>query len=162
MNLPRTPGIFVILASFVIAFMLTILPLPSWAAWLRPEWVVLTLLYWVIALPHRIGLGIAWLLGLFLDALQHTLLGEHALAMVVITFIALKIHRQFRFFPLWQQAFSIMLLLAIYQFLRFWIQGIIGQLGEGWLYWLPVVTSGLLWPLVPYLLRENRQQLRLF
>ena len=72
----RLTGLFWISLSIIIALMLTILPLPLWAAWFRPEWLVLVAIYWSIALPHRFNIGVAWLLGLLLDALSGTILGD--------------------------------------------------------------------------------------
>jgi rod shape-determining protein MreD len=154
-----TSNVLIIVLSMLAALILDVIPLPHWLMGLRPEWVALVLLFWVLTLPHHVKLGIAWIAGLMLDALQNTLLGEHALAMVIITYLAFKIHQQFRFFPPWQQAFTIMLLIAIFQFLRFWVQGIIGQLGAGWFYWLPVFTSGLLWPSITHLLCKFNRKL---
>ncbi len=157
----RASSFFVILISLVIALILSSIPLPDWAKYLRPEWVMMVLLYWVIALPHRVGLGTAWILGLVLDTLQNTLLGEHAAALLITTYIGLRMHQQIRLFPPWQQAFSVMLLTALYQFLLFWVQGIAGQLSAGWLYWLPVFTSMIIWPWLFELLRACRRKFKI-
>ncbi len=58
-----------ILASFVLAMMLAIIPLPDSVRLLRPDWVSLVLVYWCMAVPERIGVGSGWIVGLFLDAL---------------------------------------------------------------------------------------------
>ena len=67
----------VIPISFVLALILGLLPMPAWFENARPEWVALVLIFWVIAMPQRINVGIAWMLGLLLDGFNDTLLGEH-------------------------------------------------------------------------------------
>ena len=78
----------------IIALMLTMAPLPDWAAAFRPNWVALTLLYWAMTLPHNYSVGTAWIVGLVLDVAQGTLLGQHALALCFIVFVTVKFHLQ--------------------------------------------------------------------
>lgn len=152
-------SIFIILSSFFVAFVLTIIKLPVWADYLRPAWIPLLICYWVLALPHQMGITAAWFCGLLLDALNNTLLGEHALGLIIIAYFILKFHRQIRVFPVWQQACIIMLMIILYQFTLFWIQGLIGQPTGGWLFWLPAASSALFWPIIIYLLRSWQQRL---
>lgn len=151
----------VIPLSFVIAFMLTLMPLPDWAIPFRPAWLALVLIYWVMALPQRVGLGTAWILGLLLDVSQGALLGQHALGLTVIAFITLKFYQRIRVFPLWQQGISIMLILVVYSILIYWIYGVTGHPPGTWMYWMPVITSGLLWPWIFVLLRDVRRRCKL-
>src|SRR5690606_27167374 len=76
-----------IILSFAVAFMLTAVPLPEWAASWRPAWVAMVLIYWCMALPERVGIGAAWCLGLLLDVQQGTLLGQHALGLALIAWL---------------------------------------------------------------------------
>lgn len=147
--------------SFFTGFILTIIKLPTWADYLRPAWLPLILCYWVLAVPHHIGITTAWLSGLILDALNNTLLGEHAFGMIITAYLVLKLHRQIRVFPVWQQALTIMLLIALYQFTLFWIQGIIGQPTGGGLFWVPAATSMVFWPIIVSLHRSWRQRFRI-
>ena len=86
---PGGHGRLVIVVTLCIAMLLTILPMPDWARPFRPQWVTLVLLYWAIALPHRIGVGSGFLVGIVLDVLTGTLLGQHALGLTIVTFIAI-------------------------------------------------------------------------
>ena len=70
----------VILLTFVIALLLTVIPLPDWARYLRPDWVGLVLIYWCMALPERVGVTTGWFMGLLVDLLTGTVLGQHALS----------------------------------------------------------------------------------
>lgn len=158
---PWQKGDSIILASIIFAFILTIFPLPDWLALLRPEWVALTLLYWCMALPQRIGIGTAWTTGLFLDVLRDGLLGQQALSLSIIVFITLTMYRRIRVAPLWQQAFSILVLILLHQLLILWIKGITGRPPSSWTYWLPSLTSMLIWPLVFMGLRELRRNFRI-
>ncbi len=147
--------------TMLVAFMLAMMPLPEWALSLRPEWVPLVLMYWVMALPQRVGLGSAWFLGLLLDVAKGSLLGQNALALVVVAFIMIKLYQRIRVFPLWQQGVSIGLLMGIYLTLVYWIHGISGQPPGTWLFWLPVLTSAVIWPWIFIILRDLRRRCKL-
>jgi rod shape-determining protein MreD len=155
MMLLRRSG-WIIIISFIVAFTLAIVPLPEWVDRFRPDWLSLLLIYWCMALPHRVGIGTGWLLGLFLDASKGTLLGQHALALAVVAFIILKIYRRIRIFPLWQQAISVLLLLLVEHMLVLWINGIIGYPPQNGWYLAPAVGGMLLWPWIFILLRDLR------
>jgi len=150
-------GGWVIILTFVISFILTIMPMPQVAIHLRPEWSALVLLYWCMALPQRIGVGTGWIVGLLLDVLKGSLLGQHALALAVIAYLILNLHQRVRLFPLWQQAVVVMMLLNLSQLLLLWFDGITGQPAKGLQYWLPPLVAMLIWPGVFMLLRGIRR-----
>jgi rod shape-determining protein MreD len=156
----RISFIGTITITFVIAFILTILPLPQWAQWFRPDWVMLGLIYWTMMLPERFGLGCAFIIGLLLDTLHGALLGQYALVAVVISFLTCKLHYQLRSFPLWQQTFIIFLLLSIGDGLLVWIDGIRGEIVVKPQYWIPALTSALIWPWIFILLGEYQKRFR--
>lgn len=141
-----------ILACLVAALMLAIVPLPEWASPYRPDWVVLTLIYWSIALPRGYSVGTAWLLGILLDIAHGTLLGQHALALALVTYVTVKFHLQLRVFPVSQMTATVLALLALYQFVLFWINGIAGIYPDAVVYWGPVISGTLLWPVVSLVL----------
>ncbi|MGD8514265.1 MAG: rod shape-determining protein MreD [Granulosicoccaceae bacterium] len=150
-------GGIIIIASLLVAMLLVALPLPEWAQRFRPEWVALVMIYWCLAVPHRFGIGWSWCAGLFVDVLTGSLLGQHALAYAVVAYIVLKLHRRLRVFPVWQQALSVLVLVLLAQMLVLWVKGAIGQPPNSWTYWLPSVTSTLLWPWVYLVLRDLRR-----
>ena len=147
-----------VLLSLLAAFALTIVPLPNAIAPARPEWVLLVLVYWGMAFPRRVGILVAFLAGLFLDVLQHQLLGQNALAMALAMFIVLQIYPRMRVHPLWQQAVVVAFLVGLTRLLNIWIQGAIGFPPGSGLYWSPILTSALLWPLVYHILRDARRR----
>ncbi len=153
----RNRGTLAIALTFFVALVLTVVPMPSPLAPLRPEWAALTLLYWVMALPQRIGVGAAWGLGLLLDVLKGAVLGQHALALALVVYLTLRVHRQLRVYPVWQQALAIGALVLLNQMVVAWINGIIGIESGGWGYWLPSLSSALLWPWMYIILRDFRR-----
>jgi len=151
-------GYTAIVLSFVVALMLTALPMPAWAALWRPAWVALVLVYWCMAAPRYAGIMMGWVLGLFLDVLAGTLLGQHALALAVVAFIVHRFHRQVRVLPFWQQGVSVFGLVFLYQVLILWITGIRGMPVLASAYWSSPLVSMLLWPWVFIVLRDVRRR----
>jgi rod shape-determining protein MreD len=142
-----------ILITLLVAFILTLLPMPGWAVWLTPSWVLMVLIYWAMSAPDRVNVGVAWIVGIFLDVLEGTLLGEHAFALTMIVYLVVRMSSRLRMFPLIQQGLSIFLLVLLYQFILFCIQGFLGALPSSWLYWFSSLTSMLLWPWVYSIMR---------
>lgn len=158
--LAQRHGGAIIFLSLTVALLLTIVPLPENLRLLRPDWVLLVLIYWAMALPHRVGVGIAWIMGLINDVLTGMLLGQHALAYCLVIFLTLKLHQRLRLYPLWQQAQSILILLTLGQLILLWINGMIGRPLHSWLYWAPSVLGALLWPVLFVFLRGLRRAFR--
>lgn len=137
-----------VIASVIVAMMLAIAPLPEALEPFRPDWVALTLIYWAMNLPRSFGVGFAWITGLVLDVAQGTLLAQHALSLSLIIYLTAKFHLQLRVFPVLQMAATAFALLSVYRFVLFWINGVAGIAAPAVTYWGPIVTSGMLWPLV--------------
>ncbi len=160
MTLAPRRATWVIAASFAAALALAIVPLPEWAAPFRPDWAALVLVYWALALPHRVAVGTGWLVGLLLDVLRGAILGQHALALAVVAYLAVRLHQRLRVFPLWQQALAVLLLLALDQLIVAWIDGIAGLPGGDWRQFGAALTGMLLWPWVFASLRGLRRRYR--
>lgn len=137
-----------VVATALLALILTIVPLPSAIGWLRPDWLLLVVIYWSLARPRFAGLLFAWLCGMVIDVVSGTVLGEHAFAFLLIGFLTHRLQLQMRIFPIWQQAFVVLLMLLIYQFLLFWIDGVTGQAAMTWQRWFPGLVGAAIWPLV--------------
>ncbi|MFK5986226.1 MAG: rod shape-determining protein MreD [Pseudomonadota bacterium] len=150
-------GGLIILFSFAIAGILAIIPMPDQLAIMRPQWVSLVLIFWCMMLPHRIGVFIGWTVGLFLDILYGTLLGQYALTLSVVAFLSYKFQTRLRLYPVLQQAMIILLLIALQQMMVLWIKGISGDVPKNVTYWLPSLTSTLVWPVVVVVLHKVRQ-----
>lgn len=155
-------GITVIVLSFVVAMMLAVISMPTFVpvelGYLRPEWVVLTLIYWVIALPQRIGIAVAWVVGLSVDVLLGSLLGQHALAFIIVAYIASSIYQRLRMFAIWQQSLIIFAIVGLNQLINFWIESITTMTEWSMWYLFPSVVSAFLWPWVFLILRYFRRR----
>jgi rod shape-determining protein MreD len=137
-----------VLSCIVASLMLAIAPMPAWAESFRPDWVPLTLIFWSMLLPRTYSIGWAWVIGLILDVAQGTLFGQHALALCLVIYITVKFHLQIRVFPMLQMTATVFALLALYQFVLFWINGVAGINAPAVAYWGPIVTGTLIWPLL--------------
>jgi len=140
------------------AFMLAIMPLPDWAVEFRPDWVTLVLIYWAMAAPTRIGVTVAWFTGLLLDVSYGTLMGQHAVGMVLVIYVIHIQHQRLRVASLLQQAIVIFVLLLVKQLLALWVDGMLGRAPHSWLYFMPTITSALLWPWTYLILRDLRRK----
>ena len=151
----------VLLFSLLLGFFLELLPAPSWANWFKPEWLLLVVLFWIMYAPNKFNVTFAWILGLLLDVMKGTLLGEHALAMLITSFLFLKLQRRFKLYPIWQQCLFVLLFVFGYQFTIFIVQGAIAQLPGSYLFWGTCLTSMIIWPWIYVLLRDwNKRFIR--
>lgn len=135
-----------ILLSLLFAMMLAVLPLPEAFVALRPAWVLLVVIFWVMLNPHRVSLGFAWCCGLMLDVLTDTMLGMHALSFTLVAYFVAKWSVRLKLFPIWQQAWFIFLFLLLNQVFLFIPQALIGNSQVAFLYWLSPLLGMLLWP----------------
>ena len=151
---------WLIVASFFCALVLAVLPMPAWLTWGRPEWVALVLVYWVIALPHRVGLVTALGLGLLLDIVEGAVLGQNAFALVVLALLSLLLYQRLRVFSVIQQSAVVFVLVGINQMICQWVQNLEGAGAITLLFLLPAFSSALVWPFVLHLLRGLRRSFR--
>ena len=135
-----------VIATLLVGLMLTIMPLPESAESFRPDWMALLIIFWAMQLPRTWSIGTAWFIGIILDVSYGTLLGQHALALCVLAFITVRFHLLMRVFPLSQLSATVFALLALYQFLLFWINGVAGVTAQAVDYWGPVIAGTLVWP----------------
>ncbi len=148
----------VIYLSLVVGLTLMILPLPDWVQSYRPNWVALILIYWSMALPKRVGLWFALFTGLLVDTLHGSLLGQNALALVIIIFINLNLYQRIRVLSLPQQSFYVFSLLFISQGIIAWVEGIMGRPSTLAAFLGAPVIGMLIWPWVFVILRDIRRK----
>jgi len=148
----------IVLPTLIAALMLNMWPLPDWLEHARPEWVVLVLIYWALAMPEQIGVTVAWFVGLLLDVTQGAIIGQHAVGLVLVVFVINTQYQRIRVFSLAQQALVVMLLLLIKQVLVLWVSGMVGQAPDIGLYFLPALTGAILWPWLFIILRDLRRR----
>jgi rod shape-determining protein MreD len=150
-------GYWIILLSLLSAAVLAILPLTRDLSWWRPEWPLLVLVYWTIALPHRVGLFTALTVGLVLDVLEGALIGQNMLALGFVVTIVQLMYQRLRLFTLPQQAAMLFVLVGIHQLIVQWVQSLQGAGASSFAFLLPALSSALLWPLLMPLLRGLRR-----
>ena len=154
----RIVGRLPVIVTIVVALMLMVVPLPDWVEVFRPDWVALILIYWAMMLPRTWSVGSAWITGLVLDVAQGTILGQHALALCFIVFVTVRVHLLMRVFPMSQMTATVFALLALYQFILFWINGVAGVPSPAISYWAPVIGGAIMWPAVSMLLNSARRR----
>ena len=141
---------------------LVIIPMPQFfpseLGFLRPDWVAMVLVYWTIALPHRVGIPTAWLAGIGVDVLLGSLIGQHGLSYVLIAYVAGSLYQRVRMFSVWQQAIILFAFLGLNQLIGFWIDSIVGVANWSLWYFLPAVSGAFLWPSVFLILRYLRRR----
>lgn len=147
-------GSWAILVSLVVALFLTVLPMPVWAEELRPQWMAMTVIFWALAAPERFGVFSAFGAGLLLDVASGTLLGQHALGLSVVAYVAVELHRRVLAYPLWQQAVFVWVLLLVKRLLSLWVLGATGQPTPTLVFWAPTFLGLLLWPWIYVVLRD--------
>jgi rod shape-determining protein MreD len=147
--------------SLALALLLSVAPLPSFMEIGRPLWLALFLTYWTLALPHRIGMTSAWLLGLAQDVLYGTLLGQNALILTFIVFLVLSLHQRLRMFPVWQQSLVLLVVFGLAQLVQLWLNALTGNRPPTLAFVLPALVSALLWPWVFAVLRSLHLRLNL-
>ena len=143
--------------SLIVAFMLASVPLPAWANDWRPAWVALVIFYWCLAIPERFGVLTAWLVGVLLDAMHGSILGQHALGLGFVAYIALLYHQRIRIFPMVQQAVVVGSLIFLYLAWMLICYNVLGSRHYSAAYLLGAATSALLWPWLYVLLRDLRR-----
>ncbi len=142
--LPVRP-LYVVL-TLVAALLLDLMPLTGWVLVLRPDFVALTLLYWGIHQPRKVGFLPAWLLGLAVDVAEGSLLGQHALAYSVMMFSAIALHRRVAMFDVRHQMLHVLVILLLMQVIVLVVRVAAGGEYPGWWYLVPSVIGALLWP----------------
>ena len=154
-------GGFMVVVTVLVALLLQILPLPAQFASFRPDWVVACLVYWSMALPHRINIGTAFVVGLLLDILLGSTMGVRALALSLVAYLVAVNFTRLRNFSLWQQAIIVGLLTLLSKLVIYWVEYVLNgaQMVPGYLD--PVFSTAVIWPWVFLLLRKIRRRFRM-
>jgi rod shape-determining protein MreD len=155
MNLSKT----LIPTSIIIAFVLQIMPMPLAIDIYRPDWLLLILCYWTMALPNRVGVGVTAICGITLDILYGTSLGVHSFAMAVPVYLVAANYQRFRNYSVVQQAIMIFIISMIYHMLVYWLQYWLTGVQFRFEFLWPVMSSVFLWPWLFWLLRRYRRLL---
>lgn len=141
-----------VLSSFAIALILNFIPLQTLVLTIRPDFAALAILFWSINQPQRLGMTIAFCMGLMMDVHNASLLGHHALVYCMVTYVASFFRRRLTLFSLAQQAPQIGLILIFMQGLLVLIALLIGSSFPGWHFFLAALSGALAWPMLSFAL----------
>ena len=133
---------------------------PQWLGWLRPAWVVLVLFFWVLEVPHRVGLISAWAVGLLLDVLQADLLGLNGMVLAGVTYFTWKFNERIRMYSVLQQCSVVFAMVSGGELLRMLVQDFAFDRGFSWGPVSVAAVSAVLWPFVYLMLLKLRRQFR--
>ncbi|MDQ7090899.1 MAG: rod shape-determining protein MreD [Methylococcales bacterium] len=153
-----------LILTLVLAMCLRVAPFPQVINHLNPDWVLLILIYWSLALPYQQGIVNAWFTGLLTDVLIGGPLGEHALIYVLVIYVCILLHKRLRQFPLFQQMAFIFSCLLVARVMVFWIGSMQGTIQiesilsresrqivirhSSLSFWLSILTGTLVWPFI--------------
>ncbi|TKB55981.1 rod shape-determining protein MreD [Ferrimonas aestuarii] len=147
----------VIWISLLVALFLQIMPLPQAVSSWRPDWVLLALAYWTMALPNRVGVLTAFLMGLFLDVLLGATMGVRSLALSVAIYLVAIQYQKLRHYS-WVQQMGIIASLSLAMHLMVYaVETLNTGIELTFEYLRPVILTPLLWPWVFWLLRRTRR-----
>ncbi len=130
--------------SLLSAFVFNLLPLGRAPA--LPDLLALTLVFWNVHQPRRVGVGVAFVFGLMMDVHEGAVLGQHALAYTLLSYFAITIHRRLLWFTVPSQALQILPLFAAAHTVSFLVRMVFGGMLPGWELVLAPVFESLLWP----------------
>ncbi len=136
--------------TLVFAFLLNVVPLGRVPA--MPDFLALVLVFWNVHESRRVGIGAAFVFGLLMDVHSGAVLGQHALAYTLLSFVAVTIHRRLLWFTVPSQALQILPLFVAAQAVSLVVRIVAGGMLPGWEMVLAPVFQSLLWPVVTLLL----------
>lgn len=144
--------------SLATALILNLLPLPQDILTFRPDFVAIILIYWGINYPQKMGMSIAFCMGLMMDVGNTAILGQHALAYCIVIYLTLILGRRLRIFSSMQQAPQMGLILFIMQIVIILVAISGGAHLPGWQYFSATVSGILLWVPISILLSTPLKQ----
>jgi rod shape-determining protein MreD len=153
----RPARVSTIAASFAVALFLNFLPWNDLR--LVPDFVALVLTFWCVRQPRLVGLGVAWTMGLLVDAGNGVLLGQHALAYSLLAFLSIWLSRRILWFGPALQALHVAVMLVVAQTLVLVVRVAAGDSFPGWALYVSPIAAAVLWPMVSWLLLMPQRRL---
>ena len=143
--------------TLIAALLVNLLPWSGWLLAVKPDFVALTVLYWCILQPRKVGFAAAWLLGLMMDVADGSLFGQHALAYSVLAFAGIVLHRRVLMFTMQDQILHVIPLLLVNDLIVLAIRKLAGGEFPGFSYFAGSFVAGALWPALCFLLKLPQQ-----
>lgn len=150
-----------IIVFFVVALVMELAPWPTGFQAFKPSWLVLVLTYWVLAIPNKVSIGVAFLLGVIWDLVLGSTLGIHALVLSVAFYFVAKNYLVLRNLSLWFQSLLVILFVFGIRFALFLVELSLHSAVFNWQEIFGAIASGILWPWVFLLMRKIRRKVGL-
>lgn len=144
--LPASP--LFVFGSLAVALLVSMALGIGWsgrAAWM-PDLLSIVLVFWCVHQPRKVGIGVAFVLGLIVDVHETSLLGQHALVYTVLGYLAVMIHRRLLWFSVPSQALQVWPLFLASHLLTLAVRALLGGAFPGWSLFLAPVLEAVLWP----------------
>jgi len=137
-----------VLLTLVATLILNFVPLNGLSFTLRPDFVALVILFWCINQPQRLGMMLAFCVGLMMDVHHAGIMGHQAMVYCIIVYLATVFRRRISIFGLIKQAPHIGLILVFMQSSQILIAMLSGANFPGWHFYLAALTGTIIWPMV--------------
>jgi rod shape-determining protein MreD len=147
----------VIYSTFLLGLIGAIYPLPIFLNAFRPDWMVLIIFYWVLALPHRVSVAHGFVLGFLLDILLGSTLGMHALLFSVLAYFVSIEYQRIRYFTIVQTTLLAGLFILFTKLTLYWLASSLQDIVLHKHYFWSIFTSMLIWPWLFFFMRYTRK-----
>lgn len=144
----RNVTISTVVITLLIALIFQLYPWSGTGVTLRPDFLLVVTLYWLLRMPNVCNIGVIWLAGLMVDLSTGSLIGQHALSYAITGFLALMFQRRIVLFNKWQLASYVLVLLLVNRIIILGLKLFADNEHPGFAYFLPILTSMLLWQLM--------------
>lgn len=147
--------------SFCLGFLLMVIPINFESRGLRPEFIVLLVIYWSMVTPQHFGLLSAWFVGLLSDLLEFSPLGVNAIGMMIMAYLAHMFYPRIRHYVFWHQSLWVFMFVTVFSIYSNWISGLVSGRENSFSFLLTALTSALLWPMLVLMLKAVQMRFRL-
>jgi rod shape-determining protein MreD len=154
-------GRSIVWLTLLAGLLFQIMPVPTAVEAWRPDWLLLVMAYWAMALPHRYNILTAWLFGVMLDVLLGATLGVRALALSIVIYVVVLHFQRLRNFPRWQQSLIVAALVCLYHMVIFWVEAVLGNGQFSIALFLPALSSLAIWFWAFGILRRIRRHYKI-
>lgn len=142
----------------IIALVMDAFTIPRWVYAYWPDWTLLVVIYWCLALPHRFNIPFAWFVGILVDLMEGSLLGQNALLYTLLAYATVTLHPRLRLYPPHQQTIYIAIVLTIYTLVTIWINNLRLSPEQNLDRLLSIIPSTIAWLWVFAMLRHLRRK----
>lgn len=147
--------------SCFIAFTLMLFQVPDWLSAFWPDWIALTIVYWALNAPNRIGPFAAFIIGTMVEVLTVKTFGVLSFALAFLAFVVNLSHLQLRVMSNWQKVFLVIVLVAFFKLINLWFDGLVGTNRLTVDDWYSMLGNLAVWPFLSIVLDELRRVSRM-